>query len=185
MGWAALVAAILIAAMTGFAGNILANGSLDQGLGMDRFIAGLADPWQTFIGFDLMGGLLLATSWIVWRERGARWLDTVAWALCILWWGNVVVAIYMIIALLQSGGDPARFFMGARAGQLRPVWTALGLAFRCMALVAGLAIAGFTVAKVQQLGLASLSGQAYLPGFGPVILAMILLAFPGRPRTAA
>lgn len=180
MAWVRLVALLVIAAMLALAANILLNGSLDEGLGMDRFIAGLADPWTTFIGFDLMAGLLLAAVWIVWRQKGARPLDTLAWVLCLTWWGNIVTAAYLLLAAAQSGGDPARFFMGERAGKLRSVWKP-GWPLRAIALVAAGLTAAFALQKMATLGLSQLAGQAYLPGFMPIVLALLLLAFPSRP----
>jgi hypothetical protein len=180
MVWARLLALLVMAGMLLLGANIVLHGSLDEGLGMDRFLAGLADPWTLFIGFDLMTGLLLMAGWIAWRQRGQRLFDTVAWILCLTWWGNVVAAAYILVALRQSGGDPARFFLGERAGPLRPVWQRTSLFRSLLALVLAVAVATFTAGKVMQLGLTGLPGQAYLPGFGPVILALLLLAFPVR-----
>lgn len=183
MTWARNLAGIVVAAMLLLAGNILVHGSLDQGLGMDRFLAGLADPWRAFIGFDLMAGLLLMSGWIVWREQGGRAADTAAWILCILWWGNIIVAAYILVALRQSAGDPARFLMGRRGGQLRPAWTPPG-AVRVVALVAALGTAAFAASRIAQLGLTTLAGQAYVPGFAPIVLGLCLLAFPARVPAA-
>jgi hypothetical protein len=180
MGWFKGIAVLVSIAMVALFGNILLNGSLDEGLGMDRFLAGLADPWTTFIGFDLMSGLALMACWIAYRELGGRLLDTVAWILCLTWWGNLVPALYIRVSLRQSDGDPARFLMGARAGALRPVWPATRAAPRLAALTAALSVAVFAAWKISLLGLGALAGQAYVPGFAPVVLAFILLAFPAR-----
>lgn len=179
MPWIKPAALLVIAAMLAFAAHIVINGSLDQGLGMDRFLAGMADPWTLFIGFDLMAGLFLAAVWIVWRQRGARALDTVAWVLCLTWWGNIVTAAYLLIAAAQSGGDPARFFMGERAGPLRRVWQP-GWPVRLILLLAAGLVAAFAASRIAALGLAGLPGQAYIPGFAPIILGLILLAVPAR-----
>lgn len=180
MNWIRLLACLVMAAMILLGTNIVLNGSLDEGLGMDRFLAGLADPWTTFIGFDLMCGLLLVAGWIVWRQRGGRLLDTVAWVLCLTWWGNIVTAGYILVAFRQSRGDPARFFMGERAASLQSVWPATNWPARILALAAALGVAALTLMKVRQLGLAELPGQAYIPGFLPIILALVLLAFPEK-----
>ena len=179
MAWARNLALAVVVAMLMLAGNILVNGSLDEGLGMDRFLAGLVDPWRTFIGFALLAGLLLMSGWIVWRQKGRRAADTLAWVLCIAWWGNIVVAAYILVALRQSGGDPARFLMGDRAGQLRPAWTPTG-AVRALALAGVLGTAAFAASRIVHLGLSTLAGQTYLPGFAPIVLALVLLAFPSR-----
>jgi hypothetical protein len=182
MGWIRGAAVLVVVAMAALFSNILLNGSLDEGLGMDRFLAGLADPWTTFIGFDLLSGLALMACWIAWRERGGRLLDTTAWILCLTWWGNIVVAIYILIALRQSEGDPTRFFMGARAGPLRPLLQQGNIAARAAALLGAALVAAFMVSKLAALGLSGLGGQAYLPGFLPVVLALLLLAFPAPTR---
>ncbi len=179
MAWARNLACVVVVAMLVLAGNILLNGSLDEGLGMDRFLEGLADPWLTFIGFDLLAGLLLMSGWIVWRQKGERMADTIAWLLCLAWWGNVIVAAYILVALRQSGGDPARFFMGVRAGNLRSTWIPSGMV-RVLALAGALGTAAFATMRVTHLGLSGLAGQAYVPGFLPVVLALVLLAFPSR-----
>ena len=179
MAWARNLAWLIVAAMAALFGNILLNGSLDQGLGMDRFLAGLADPWQTFIGFDLLSGLLLMAGWIAWREGAGRWLDAAAWILCLNWWGNIIVAGYILVAWQQSARDPARFFMGTRAGPLRQVWNGHPAA-RLLALAVAIGLAGFMAQKIARLGLSGLPGQAYLAGFLPIILALVLLALPAR-----
>lgn len=179
MAWARNLAWVVVVAMLALAGNILFNGSLDEGLGMDRFLEGLADPWRTFIGFDLLAGLLLMSGWIVWRQKGERAADTIAWILCLAWWGNLIVAAYILVALRQSGGDPARFFMGRRAGDLHSAWSPSGVA-RLLALAGALGTAAFAAMRMAQLGLSGLAGQAYVPGFLPIVLALVLLAFPSR-----
>ncbi len=180
MNWARILGWLVFLSMLGLGANVVIHGSLDQGLGMDRFLAGLADPWTMFIGFDLMAGLLLAAGWIGWRQHGERLLDTIAWIGCLIWWGNIVVAAYLLIALAQSGGDPARFFMGARAGELRRVWPSGSWLIRLIALVGAALVAIFAIRKIALLELSGLPGQAYVPGFAPVVLALVLLAIPTR-----
>jgi hypothetical protein len=60
---------IVIAAMAVCGVNIASTDDIGHGAGMDVWLAGTADPWQLFINLDLMTGLLLAVSWIGWRER--------------------------------------------------------------------------------------------------------------------
>lgn len=180
MLWLRWPAALVLMAMTALFGNILAKSSLDEGIGMDRFLAGLADPWSTFIGFDLMAGLLLMACWIVWRELGSRALESVAWVLCVLWWGNVVCALYILVALAQSGGEPERFFMGRRGGSLRAVWPGASAPLRLLAFASAIALAAHASLKITHLGIGSLAGLAYLPAFAPLVLALLLLAFPSR-----
>lgn len=177
MGWAKALAMAIIALMCAMFANILANGSLMTGLGMDVFLAGLADPWRAFIGFDLMAGLLLMFGWIVFRERGSRPLDTAAWVLTGLWWGNIVVAAYILHALRQAGGDPARFFLGRRAGALAALPRLSGL-IRMLSLAAAAATALYALDAMRALAFEGLAAWAFIPAFGPIVLAFVLLAFP-------
>jgi hypothetical protein len=92
MAWARNIAILVIVIMSGFMLNILLHDSMGHGVGMDTFNAGMADPWRAFIGQDLVSGLFFTVSWLVFRERGGRVIDTIAWAWMALWWGNIVIA---------------------------------------------------------------------------------------------
>jgi hypothetical protein len=68
-----------------------------------------------------MNGLALFSAWLSWRERGSSHLETIIWIWCILWWGNIVVAIYILLAVYESRGNILAFFAGIRSGEmLRP-----------------------------------------------------------------
>ena len=68
MCWAKILSVGIIVLMSVLLGNILINDGFNSGLGMDRFIDGLKDPWQAFIGFDMMSGLFLMFGWIIYRQ---------------------------------------------------------------------------------------------------------------------
>lgn len=114
----ALCVALIILTSIHFAIAIVDVG-LHRGAGLDVFLAGyLADPWQAVINADLMAGLFLAAAWIAWRERDP--LRALSWVLVLLWWGNLILAMYAYRALDRSGGSWARFFLGTRAADALP-----------------------------------------------------------------
>lgn len=178
MGWAKILSVGVIILMSVLMGNILINDGFDTGLGMDRFIDGLKDPWQAFIGFDMMSGLFLMFGWIIYRQNGAPVVETIVWVLLGNWWGNIVIAAYILVALRQSGGEPGRFFMGARAGPLRAVWGAPPLALRGLCLIGAAGVATYAYCAMRALDFAGLPAQAFVPAFAPVVLGLILLALP-------
>lgn len=61
------------------------------------------------------------------------------------------------------------------------VWTP-PFALRLVALAGAAGMAVFTGYKIGCLGLGGLPGEAYIPGFLPIVLALILLAFPSQNR---
>ena len=181
MGWAKITAVVVIALMTFLMGNILVNDGLMTGIGMDRFIAGLPDPWQAFIDFDMMSGLFIMFGWIVYRQKGARLLDTIVWVLMGNWWGNIVIAAYILVAIRQSEGDAARFFMGAQAGAMKPVWDPSSL-MRGMCLIGAGAVLLYMGNAMRSLGFTGLPSWAFLPAFGPLVAGLVLLAFPVKQK---
>ena len=177
------VAIVVIVLMSTLGANIILNDSLGNGLGFDVFLAGTGSPWQLFINNDLVSGLLFTTSWIIYRERGNRTLDTVAWVWMALWWGNIIVACYVLVALRQAAGDHARFFQGARAGALAPAWPhpsrPLQLLLLALAAVVTAALAQTLVGARD-----AIAAIGSLLGFAPLVLTFALLAFPGAASTA-
>ena len=181
MRWAKGMALLVICIMTGFMANILIHDSMGHGVGLDTFLAGAVNPWQAFINQDLVSGLLLALTWIVFRQRGARVIDTVAWVWLVLWWGNIVVASYVLVATLQSQGDWVAFFMGRRSAvALRRVWPEPGIAVRALCLLAAAGCAAWLALAISASGFAPIATAGYLLGFAPILLALVLLAFPER-----
>lgn len=178
MCWAKILSVGIIILMSVLIGNILINDGFNSGLGMDRFIDGLKDPWQAFIGFDMMSGLFLMFGWIIYRQRGAPVFETITWVLLGNWWGNIVIATYILVALRQSGGEPARFFMGSRAGSLRAVWEAPPLPLRGPCLIGAAGTAFYALSAMRALDFAGLPAQAFIPAFAPVVLGLVSLALP-------
>lgn len=176
-----IVAWIVIAVMTGFAIRILAFDSIDHGAGLDAFLAGSRQPWPAFIGQDLVMGLCLALAWLIWRQRGARVLDTVAWTWMILWWGNIVVAAYVLVALKQAGGDEDRFFKGLRCGNLLRAWPEPGVALRFLLITLSLATLGW-LGLILGRATDTVAVAGAMLGLLPVALSFVLLAFPSQGR---
>lgn len=104
--------------------------------------------------------------------------ETITWVLLGNWWGNIVIATYILVALRQSGGDPARFFMGSRAGSLRAVWEAPPLPLRGPCLIGAAGTAFYALSAMRALDFAGLPAQAFIPAFAPVVLGLVLLALP-------
>jgi hypothetical protein len=175
-----IVAWVVIVLMAANGVNVAINSGFDHGVGFDTFLAGAADPWRSFIGNDLVSGLLFAVSWMIFREKGGRTIDIVAWVWMVMWWGNVVVAVYVLRAVARSGGDWQLFLLGRRAGlgDAPPIAPMLRL---CCGLAAVVVAIGLAFA-VQRTGFAGIPTFGYLAGFLPVILSLALLA---RPRPAA
>jgi hypothetical protein len=178
MAWPRTIAAIVIFLAGILLLNILLNDGMNHGVGLDTFLAGVTNPWQVFINQDLVNGLLFTVSWMVFRERGGRIINTVAWAWMALWWGNSVIGAYVLVAAAQAQGDWNRFFLGARAGALKRVWhgttaqrgaSGLGAVLAAAYVIHGLA---FTHGAIAAIG--------YVAGFTPIIMSLVLLAFPAE-----
>lgn len=172
-----IISWLVIVVMTIYGLRILVQDSLGHGAGFDIFLAGTASPWQAFINQDLVSGLLIALAWMLYRQHGARAIDSFAWTWMVLWWGNIVVAVYVLVALRQAGGDTGRLFTGSRAGPLRTVWPQPGVAVKALLLLGALASAGYMVLLVRQAADGIAIAGAVL-GIAPVALSLVLLAFP-------
>lgn len=72
-----------------------------------------AMPWGIVSLVDLYAGFSLFACWVVYREPSR--VAAIVWVLLIMVLGNLMTAAYVFWALRTSGGDPRRFFMGARA----------------------------------------------------------------------
>ena len=102
-GWlaatvAALMAVVLIHAFV--AGDIAREGSTL-----------LSMPWGIVSLAEVYAGIFLFAGWIVHRERSRA--VAVAWIALICIAGNLLAALYVLLALRTSGGDPHAFWMGA------------------------------------------------------------------------
>ncbi len=73
----------------------------------------IALPWGVVSLVDLYTGFVLFSLWIIYREAG--WPARVIWVALMMVLGNFTAAVYVLWALQRSGGDPRRFFLGARA----------------------------------------------------------------------
>jgi hypothetical protein len=183
MIWARNLGIVVIAIMSALAFNIVLVDGMGHGVGLDTFLAGTRNPWQMFINQDLVSGLLLTVSWIIYRQRGCRVIDTVAWVWMALWWGNIVVAAYIILAVAQSAGDPAGFFLGRRSARpLRPVWSAPSAALRAACVIVAVACAAYLLRGLRTAS-TGVAAVGYLLAFTPITLSALLLAMPDR-RTA-
>jgi hypothetical protein len=180
MAWARSLAILVIVIMSGFMLNILLHDSMGHGVGMDTFNAGMTNPWRAFIGQDLVSGLFFTVAWLVYRERGGRVLDTIAWAWMAFWWGNIVIAVYILVAVSQSRGDPAMFFLGRRAGDLHHIWRAPSLPLRGLCALSALLVAAYLVRGLTAVQFSGIAAFGYTAGFLPVILSLVLLAMPAK-----
>lgn len=172
LGW------LVIVIMSVLMGNILLHDGMDHGVGFDVFLAGAGDPWQLFINNDLVTGLLFMCGWIILREKGGRVIDTVAWVWMVLWWGNIIVGVYVLRAAWQAGGDWHRFFLGRHAAPLPQV--TIGAPLRLLSALAAMVVAAWAALAIKATGFAAIPTIGYALGFAPIILTLMLLAKPGN-----
>jgi len=180
MRWTKFLGICVIILMSVLMSNIVINDGFRTGIGMDRFIAGLADPWQTFIGFDMMAGLFLMFGWIIYRQNGSPVIETITWVLLGNWWGNIVIAAYILVAFRQADGDASKFFMGSRAGPLRVVWGVPSSTVRGLCILGAVAFLIYAVLTMKSLDFAGLPAWAFVPAFAPIVVGFILLARPQK-----
>jgi hypothetical protein len=183
MKGARIIAWVVIAIMGVNMANVAINSGMDHGVGFDTFLAGSGDPWQLFINNDLVTGLFFMVGWLIFRERGGRLADRIAWVWMIMWWGNIVVAAYVLLALWQACGDDRRFFMGRREGRLPGL--RIGGVVRVVSGVTAALVALWTCAEIVKVGFAPIAIFGLVMGFAPVILSFLLIAWPSRPAAAA
>jgi len=188
-----VIAVLVLVAMLANLVNVVLKSGMNHGVGMDTFLAGARDPWQLFINCDLVAGLLFMVAWMAVRDRGAPRLSRVAWIWMALWWGNVVVAAYVLRAANESGGDWPLFFLGRSApGATAPrAAAARPRLVRVLCLLAAAVVAVFTMSGIRNAGFAGLATFGYVAGFTPVVLTLILLGLNrdasllGRPLARA
>lgn len=70
-------------------------------------------PWFNVTIIDLYIGFFLFAGWIAYRENSVGRSLLFLLLMCTL--GNVFACVYAVIALMQSGGDMKKFWMGNRA----------------------------------------------------------------------
>ena len=74
----------------------------------------LSMPWGIVSLVDVYVGFVLFSGWIVYREKSL--LRSAVWIILVMILGNLIASLYTLIALLTSGGDWKRFWMGRRVG---------------------------------------------------------------------
>ena len=177
------IAAVLIAIMSGNLINVAVNGGFNHGMGLDTFLAGIRDPWQVFINTDLVVGLVLTIAWIMFRERGGRAIDTMIWVWMAAWWGNIVVAAYVIRAANQAGSQAGRewpvFFMGRNASGFTDAGAPPSSLGRIIGALGALAAASYLVMALLAPGLTAMAVIGYLAAFVPVVLLCARLGLQG------
>lgn len=179
MKWAKGAALFVIIAMSICMTNILLNDSMYHGVGNDNFNAGFKDPWQTFIHMDLMTGLVMFCTWLAYREKDSPNIDTVIWIWMILWWGNIVVAFYLLIAAYQANGNASVFFSGQRSGEpLRTIWAQPNVIARSVCILLALGSTVWLYRALQLVNFAGTPAFGLYAGFLPVAATFLLLAFP-------
>ena len=77
----------------------------------------LENPWGLATVVDVYVGLALFSCWIAWRE--VRITSTTTWIVLVLLGGNLVSAIYVLIALRSSRGSIEIFWHGSIRADFR------------------------------------------------------------------
>ena len=73
----------------------------------------LAMPWGQVSMVDLYVGFILFSGWIIYREKSLG--RSVIWVILMMLLGNWTASLYALVALLTSGGDGRRFWLGRNA----------------------------------------------------------------------
>jgi hypothetical protein len=70
----------------------------------------LSMPWGIVSLVDVYTGFVLFSGWIVFREKS--FVRSIVWITLVMVLGNFTASLYTLMALLTSGGDWKRFWMG-------------------------------------------------------------------------
>ena len=73
----------------------------------------LTMPWGLVSMVDLYVGFILFSGWIIYREKSLA--RSVIWVVLMMLLGNWTASLYALVALLTSGGDWKRFWLGKNA----------------------------------------------------------------------
>ena len=73
----------------------------------------LRNPWGIVSLVDLYTGFVLFSAWIVYREKSP--LSAVVWVVLMMTLGFFTASLYVFIALMASGNDWKKFWMGKHA----------------------------------------------------------------------
>jgi hypothetical protein len=172
-----VLAWIVILVIAAHLAHVALNSGFDHGAGFDTFLAGVGNPWQMMINTDLVAGLLLTIAWLVYRERHAPVMQRIAWAWTAAWWGNIVIAVYV----LRLAGVPGQSARGLLLGGTDAVPLPPGRVLRAAALVLALLLAAWLAWELMRPGIALIAIVGYLAGFTPLILSLLLI---GRGSSA-
>jgi hypothetical protein len=71
----------------------------------------LENPWGFATVVDVYVGFAIFSCWVVWRE--ARVTRAIAWVVLIMLGGNLVSALYLLVALRSSRGSFNHFWHGS------------------------------------------------------------------------
>ena len=69
-------------------------------------------PWGIVSLVDLYAGFTLFSCWIAYRERS--FIRAAPWVASMMVLGFFAGSLYALIAVIRSGGDARRFWLGAR-----------------------------------------------------------------------
>jgi hypothetical protein len=152
--------------------NVAMHSGLGHGAGLDTFLGGVADPWQLMINTDLIAGLLLMIGWMIYRERRAPLVQRIAWAWTAAWWGNIVIAVYVLRLARRPGQDLSNLLVGGRPEHVPH----LAVPARLAALAAALLLLAYLIRELMTPGLALIGVAGYLAGLAPLILSLALMA---------
>jgi Protein of unknown function (DUF1475) len=70
-------------------------------------------PWGVVSLVDIYLGLILFSSWVVWREDDKR--IAFIWTILIITLGNVLSCLYVIKAAYEADGNILSFWLGKKA----------------------------------------------------------------------
>jgi hypothetical protein len=73
----------------------------------------LQNPWGVVSMVDLYTGFVLFSCWVFFRERSP--FTALIWTVLVMVLGFFTASLYVLIAIFQSNGDWATFWMGSRA----------------------------------------------------------------------
>lgn len=89
----------------------LLNGFINGNFGEDGSKL-LSNPWGVVSLVDLYVGFVLFSIWIAFREKNL--IVAIIWIILMMVLGFFTGSLYVLIALYQSKGDWATFFLGGR-----------------------------------------------------------------------
>jgi hypothetical protein len=101
-----LVGACVATMTTAIAWGFTAGDFRSEGAALMRM------PWGVVSVIDVYVGGALVAGWIAYRERSVP--RVLPWVLLIVVLGHLATSLYALAALLDSRGDPHRFWLGPR-----------------------------------------------------------------------